>query len=370
MRRSLSFLKRGYPFFLLFAILTLTNCQLDRLEHTAPSPDPESVSTPTSLVNQVWFTQDEISTLNSIQRVDEHPLYVMQYQGEYPDFTFSKSEVAVTQRPYTGGSTLPPWGCSLLATLADPDSAVLGRNFDWDFSPALLLFTDPPGGYASASMVDLAYFFDPTTVTRLTELDLAGRSPLLNTPSMPFDGVNERGLAIGMAAVPDSQATTNPNLESVGSLQIIRLLLDHAANVGEALTIMKGVNITWDGGPPLHYLLADAHGTASLVEFREGEMVVFTNTHPWHQATNFPLSDTSGPAEGVCHRYDLLSERLQEKQGELTPAEAMELLEDVSQTSTQWSVVYQLFTGEITIAMDRKYSQIHTFQLENTIAVE
>ena len=32
-----------------------------------------------------------------------------------------------------------------------------GRNFDWEFSPALLLFTDPPDGYASVSMVDLTF---------------------------------------------------------------------------------------------------------------------------------------------------------------------------------------------------------------------
>jgi Flp pilus assembly protein TadD len=30
-----------------------------------------------------------------------------------------------------------------------------GRNFDWDFSPALLLFTNPPDGYASVSRGDL-----------------------------------------------------------------------------------------------------------------------------------------------------------------------------------------------------------------------
>ena len=269
------------------------------------------------------------------------------------------------QQSIAGESTPPPWACSIFATLADPDSDVLGRNFDWEFSPALLLFTDPADGYASASMVDLAYFFDPTTVARLTELELSERSPLLNTPLMPFDGMNERGLAIGKAAVPDSRATVNPNLESVGSLQIIRTILDHAASVEEALAIMSGVNITWDGGPPLHYLIADSKGAAALVEFKAGEMVVFTNTDPWHQATNFQLSDTGGPTEGICRRYELLTERLQEKQGDLTPGEAMELLADVSQTSTQWSVVYQLHTGEIAIALDRMYSQLHTFQLEN-----
>ena len=34
---------------------------------------------------------------------------------------------------------------------------VYGRNFDWQYSPALLLFTNPPDGYASVSMVDIEY---------------------------------------------------------------------------------------------------------------------------------------------------------------------------------------------------------------------
>jgi hypothetical protein len=33
---------------------------------------------------------------------------------------------------------------------------LFGRNFDYYYSPALLLFTRPPAGYASVSMVDLA----------------------------------------------------------------------------------------------------------------------------------------------------------------------------------------------------------------------
>ena len=42
---------------------------------------------------------------------------------------------------------------------AIPDDRLFGRNFDWRYSPALLLFTDRPaaGGYASVSMVDIAY---------------------------------------------------------------------------------------------------------------------------------------------------------------------------------------------------------------------
>jgi hypothetical protein len=350
---------------LIFGILTLTSCQLFGVQQPVPSPTLYPSLTPKSETASTEFTQAEIDSLNSLQKVDDHPLYVMQHQGPLRETTLAAPEANEYQRSnFEFENPTPLWACSLFAALANPQGGVYGRNFDWDFSPALLLFTDPPGGYASVSMVDLAYFFDAPAVTQLMDLDLNDRMPLLNAPSMPFDGLNEKGLAIGMAAVPESPTPSDPNNPSVGSLGVIRMILDHAASVEEALTIMRGVNILWHGGPQLHYLIADASGISALVEFVDGEMVVHYNTNPWHQATNFLLWNTHDSAGGICHRYDVLLERLEEEQGNLSRVEAMELLEDVSQPSTQWSVIYQLHTGQVSLAMGRHYSKIHTFQLE------
>jgi hypothetical protein len=349
----------------IFGILALTSCQIFGVQQPVPSPTLYPSLTPKSEITSTKFSQAEIDSLNSLQKVDDHPLYVMQYQGPLREATFTAPGVNELQRSnFEFENPTPLWACSLFTALANPQGGVYGRNFDWEFSPALLLFTDPPDGYASVSMVDLAYFFDAPAVTQLMDLDLNDRSPLLNTPSMPFDGMNEKGLVIGMAAVPESPTPSDPNHKSVGSLGVIRMILDHAASVEEALTIMRSVNILWHGGPQLHYLIADASGEAALVEFVAGEMVVLYNTNPWHHATNFLLSNTNSSADGLCHRYDVLLERLEEEQGNLSREEAMELLEDVSQSSTQWSVVYQLHTGQISLAMGQHYSGIHTFQLE------
>ncbi len=349
---------------LIFGILALASCQISSIELPAPPPALNSSLTPTSETGAIEFTQAEIDSLNSLQKVDDHPLYLMHHQGHLREIIFIGHGANALLHANFENNQPPLWACSLFATLADPQSGVFGRNFDWEFSPALLLFTYPPDGYASVSMVDLAYFFDTATVIQLMDLDLNDRRPLLNTPLMPFDGLNEKGLAIGMAAVPESPTPSDPNKKSVGSLGVIRMILDHAASVDEALTIMSSVNILWNGGPQLHYLIADASGKAALVEFIDGEMVVLYNTSPWHQATNFLLSNTSGSADGLSNRYDLLAKRLQEKQGDLSLEEALELLADVSQSSTQWSIVYQLYTGQISLAMGRSYSERHSFQLE------
>jgi hypothetical protein len=236
-----------------------------------------------------------------------------------------------------------------------------GRNFDWSFSPALLLFTDPPEGYAAVSMVDIAYLgFGNARAGTLTELPLEERQTLLTAPFLPFDGMNERGLVVGMAAVPGGQGPPDPRKPTIGSLEVIRELLDRAADVDEAIPILQSYNLDMEGGPPIHYLVADPSGRAALVEFYQGEMVVIPNEQRWHLATNFLLAAAGASPAGACWRYDRLSQRLTEAGGRLTAPEGMDLLAEVSQENTQWSVVYGMHTGEVRVTMGRRYEQVYT----------
>jgi hypothetical protein len=313
------------------------------------TPEPAATVPPDD--DTSGLSADAAATLSSLEKVDEYPLYLMRYSGSYQDFL---------------NHPVPPQGfsCSLFAALGDPESRLYGRNFDWDFSPALLLFTDPPDGYASVSLVDLTFLdIAPAAAGALTDLPLAGRTALLSAPSMPFDGMNEYGLAAGMAAVDGSRATDDPGKATIGSIGIIREMLDHARNVDEALALMEQYNIDFTGGPAIHYLLADAGGNAALVEFIGGEMRVLPNTDPWHLATNFLCSATEG--DGGCWRYPILRQRLSESGGVLDPQGALDLLAEVSQPgSTQWSAVYDLSTGRVRVVMGREYATVHEFDLE------
>jgi hypothetical protein len=258
----------------------------------------------------------------------------------------------------------PPQACSLFAALGDLDNMLYGRNFDWRYSPAVLLFTDPPDGYASVSMVDIAYLgLEDDVVRRLTDLPLAERRALLRTPLMPFDGMNEHGLVIGMAAVPESEMPHDAGKETFDSLEVIREMLDHARNVQEATQILQSYNIDWGGGPPLHYLLADAKGDSVLVEYYRGDMVLLPSDTPWNLATNFLRTAVGGSAEGVCWRHDRIRRRLSEMRGWLTVEQALHILGEVAQDNTQWSVVYDMVAGEIHVVMGRHYDDQHSFHL-------
>jgi hypothetical protein len=89
-----------------------------------------------------FLTDKEFEALSTIECVDEYPLYVMTLTG--PFRSRDKSGNAAESPEIHPGFThfdRNRWACSLFTAMGDPGSMVFGRNFDWRFSPALLLFT-------------------------------------------------------------------------------------------------------------------------------------------------------------------------------------------------------------------------------------
>jgi len=161
----------------------------------------------------------------------------------------------------------------------------------------------------------------------------------------------------------------DPNKQTIGQVEVMREVLDHASTVDEAVNILERYNIDM-GNVPLHYLIASSAGNSALVEFYEGKMVVFRNDSPWQLATNFIVAAMNGQTSGECPRYDRLNRRLRETQGKLNPQDALGMLADVSQggaqaqSNTQWSVVYDMSSGDIHVVMDREYAAgVHTLRL-------
>jgi hypothetical protein len=175
--------------------------------------------------------------------------------------------------------------------------------------------------------------------------------------------MNEKGLAIGMAAVPAEDMPFDPQKKTLDELEVIREVLDHAGTVDEAIEIFGNYNIDM-GSVPIHYLIASVSGDSAVVEFYKGEMVVFRNELPWQVATNFLLASANGNTHGQCWRYDLISRRLQELEGQIYSPDALYLLKDVSQDNTQWSILYHMNSGDLEVVMSRNYSEtIHSFHL-------
>jgi len=308
------------------------------------------------------LTADELKSLKSVEKLNDHPLYVMRYYGPT-----TEAELSTVGQASDGASA---WACALFAALGDAAEPVYGRNFDWPHHPAMVLIASPPDGYASIAMVDLSFILPPEYSQTLHQLAVEDQAFLLQVPHWTFDGMNDQGLAIGMAAVADTIMPYDASLETVGSLQVMRRVLDRASSVDEAIRIFESVNVDMRGGPTVHYLLADS-GSVALIEYWEGEMLVTRPDDPWFCATNYYLCQIE-PAErsGVCWRYDLIQQQLLQNHGSLGQNGAMELLESVSWESprdpsfgTQWSVVYNLETLTAHVAMGHQYDAVYSFEM-------
>lgn len=291
------------------------------------------------------------ATLASLRRLPgTTDVYAMTYNGDYDDLA------GVVTPP-----SASPFGCSLFYASGDAARPVYARNFDWDPNPALVLHTDPPDGHASVSIVDISYLGLPAGVDPLT--DPAARRKLLDSPLLPFDGMNAKGLVVGLAADDSGRARKTPGLPTVGSVRILRLMLDRAATVDEALGLLDRYNLDFDGGPPLHYLLADASGASAVVEFVDGRLVVTRGGPPWQALTNFRLTGSGDAVQKADRRYSTIRATLEPQAGRLDWRQSLDLLRSVAQSHTQWSVTYEPRSGAVHVVTRQKWGSVHDFAL-------
>src|SRR5262245_34515096 len=256
-----------------------------------------------------------------LRKVDDFPLY---------ELTDSLPTPSLYAKTDTTG-----FACTVF--MAAGGNPILGRNFDFHNEPALVLHHRPPGAYKSVSLVDISYLgFDRRHLSRLSEP--GAERALARASRLPFDGMNEKGLAVAMAAVPAARTPAQPD-RTTGSLGVMRLVLDHAATVPEALKIFRATAIDFSGGPPLHYLVADASGAGAVIEYVDGRVHVFERgSTPYIAMTNFTLTSDARPD----HRYRTATATLAHSHGRLTPASTIDLLRRTAQPITRWSAAYDL----------------------------
>jgi hypothetical protein len=266
-----------------------------------------------------------------LRKVDPFPLY---------ELTDTRPTPSLYARVDTTG-----WACTVFMT-SGGGRPMLGRNFDFHDEPALVLHHHPPGAYRSVSLVDISYL--GVDRAHLDRVDDAGQ--LDDASRLPFDGMNEKGVAVAMAAVPDARTSDG---RTTGSLGVMRRVLDRAASVDEAIAIFRRASIDFSGGPPLHYLVADASGAGAVIEYVEGRVHVITRgPEPFLAMTNFVLTGHRG---GGDHRYRTAVDTLDATHGTMTPESTLDLLKATKQPITRWSAAYDLKARRVTIAMGQRY---------------
>ncbi len=321
---------------------------------------------------------NELRSLITLKKVDDHPMYTMTYYGDYGFDDFLKVgakrdsdiEAFVTKRLLKGlpidlGVTGD--GCTAFVTRNESGEVVFGRNFDFAYTPSLQVKTKPENGYASVSTVNL-------TFAGYSQDDLPeGWNSFLTlaAPYLPFDGVNEKGVAIALLAVPEVQLNYDGNKVTLNTTTAIRLVLDKAASVDEAVELLKNYNIYFSADVDCHYLIADASGKSVIVEYWGGELQTVEPDKGYQVASNFVAYDGLNIGEGFTEfdRYDKVDRAIQNNGGKLSEQQAIGLLADIGcydgdTDMLQWSVVYNLTTLEGRLFAHRNTGNIQRFALE------
>lgn len=258
------------------------------------------------------------------------------------------------------------FGCSTLAAPSPQGEQLFGRNFDWQTCQALVVCAKPQAGYASISTVNMDFIARSGGLAgAVLQMGSIGTLAALYAP---LDGMNEKGLAVSVNMIQDAATIhQDQGRPDVTTTTAIRLLLNKAANVEEALALLAQYDMHASMGMMVHFALADAAGRSVVVEYIGNEMVV-TETPV---VTNFYLApgEKNGVGTAQSHqRFTILTQTLEEK-GVMTMEDMRDALDSVSKDnfgefeSTEWSIVFNLSTLTARYYHRENYGQGYTFKI-------
>lgn len=261
-----------------------------------------------------------------------------------------------------GGS---PFGCSTISTVDSNGDYLFGRNFDWSSCNAMIVHSVPENGYASISTVNTDFI----NMSGLKLSDLPDEAQAVICMYAPLDGMNEKGLAVSVNMIQDS-ATISQNTDKpdITTTTAIRLLLDKAANVDEAVDLLSGYDMHASMGYMMHIAIADTSGKSAVIEYVDNEM----NVTETPVVTNFYLAEGEKNGIGTAQsheRYDILMKVLSDN-GSMSMENVRDALNSVSKhnfnefESTEWSAVFNQSTGEVHYYHRENYNKRYTFSIK------
>ena len=242
-------------------------------------------------VYAVWH--NEISTIASMkmirERNDEHldgAVYMMNVKGGFylDDFVEqggvkSDSELIafVTEKITKGlldiGISDPEIGCSSFTAKTEDGDVLFGRNYDFSKTNTCIVTTEAnEGRHATISTVDLQFI--GIDVDKNVD-GLMDKITCLAATYAPLDGMNDAGVSCGIYMTyqgGDETVATNQNTDKPDftSTTLLRLILDYADDVDEAVEIASSYDLHDSAKTSYHYMVADASGRSVILEWVSG----------------------------------------------------------------------------------------------------
>lgn len=331
--------------------------------------------------------QGEARTLLSVKENGETGIYEINYAADYKLDELLQSGGASTEEqlvqyiiktmlkglPIEVPYEIPNLACSTFYAETPDNGYIFGRNLDNQTTDLAVIKTSPKDGYKSVSVVNLSFlgYNENYTPDKLTD-----RINTLATAYFPLDGVNEKGLAVGVLQLQAPATAQDNGKTDVGTTLAIRAMLDKCASVSEAIELLKSFDMYAAAKGCYHFQIADANGESVVVSYVNNEMIITEKENGFIAATNFYLHDVPFEYEKQgLDRYEILKKTLTEKKSVLSVTEGMELLkaariigtepdEKGRVYSTQWSAIYNLTNPTLNLCSDMNYDDVYTYAVD------
>lgn len=183
--------------------------------------------------------------------------------------------------------------CTGITLTAEDGSVVYGRTVEWGaFDLKSRVMVVGRGHQFQAKLVDGQPGMNWTARYGVVGIDALEKNAIV-------DGMNERGLAVGVFYLPgftQYQEFRPEEVErSIGPLDVSNYILTQFATVDEvraginAVRVVPVVEAALGFPAPVHFMVTEASGKAIVIEYIDGEPVVFDN--PLGVITNAPTFD-------------------------------------------------------------------------------
>lgn len=233
-----------------------------------------------------WMFGNAITAANSIEKLGEE-LYSMEYTGDYGFDAFLAqggadvdSEVAnylvtfFSRGFYKIKSDVQPgeFGCSSIYTQGEQGTIIFGRNYDWEERQIMIVHIKPEDGYESISSccLDSLGFSENYS----PDGSMMERIQALAAIYFPLGGMNEKDLVVDLLEEDTAETHQQTDKPDLTTTTAIRLLLDRAATVDEAISLLRQYDMNSSIGLAHPLSLSDASGKRVVVEYVDDEMLV------------------------------------------------------------------------------------------------
>lgn len=232
----------------------------------------------------------------------------------------------------------------------------LGKNFDWTFDEGHLI--------KNLRQTKKVAYFTHTGQPAIWVSKYGSITFNQNGKEMPYGGMNEMGLVVEMLWLEDTKFNITENKQYVNELEWIQYQLDNFQTVDEVTAAINQLKVYPIKGK-IHYILADKNGKSVIVEYLDGQPIVFEKDANACQAiTNKTVAYSAKYIENLngipkrntseTFRYHQLEKQIKHLKtaSDFSEKTAFEMLELVAikkgSFKTVWSIVYDISNERIT----------------------